>query len=258
MKRLIHPTAALTLNNLVHLEWEIDSDEDLSGYTNIIIKKAFSPTDTFKVVATISSNNASWDDTDIPARRIWTELYYKIGMSNGQSFDFDDIIQINPLPTPLVLEMERRLRIKLERIVDGKRGVGLECYFLKRKHYGLRCSTCYDPYTSRQKKTHCSECYDTTFIGGYYKPVHGYVEVVSPDETVFYSVMGKDKNYNTVMITANYCWLQPGDIVAVVSTGKRYVIRVNSHSEYAGYRYPSQFLEVSELPKSDIIYEFKV
>lgn len=397
----------MTLTNQIHLEWEIDSNEDLSPYTDLLIKRTFSPKETFQTVATLTPSDNGWDDTDTMPKKEWVELYYKIGMSNDEqqiaisfdgtstyandttdadsaatgdmeictttatsgyywghaffkfgkfhldmssgtamvggtatwqywngawtplsvtgnpvdhddlttaqdgyiswtipadwvkttvndgsqdieaywirvvvtgtisqaatadsselqnydatvSFDFDEIIKLNPKPSPLVLEMERRLRIKLERIVDGKRGTGLQCYFLKRRHYGLRCSNCHDAYTNRQKKTHCGECYDTTFTEGYYSPIAGYVEVISPDDIVLRRIYGKDKNFRTIFITANYCWLQPEDVIVVVPTNKRYLILTNYHAEEVGYKYPSQFLEVEQWPASHIIYDFEI
>ena len=38
------------------------------------------------------------------------------------------------------------------------------------KTNGTRCS-CYDPVLKKRTKTHCDLCYDTGYLGGYYRPI---------------------------------------------------------------------------------------
>lgn len=250
MRQLLDPLALINLQNQVHLEWEIDTDEDLSGYS-IVIKKANSPTETFKEVAILPIDTVSWDDVQSDLFLKWNENYYKIGLKNGgEEFEFPDLIEVNPEPDPVVLEIERRLRLVLE-MEDGN---GVECYFLKRRHKGKKCDECWNEARSVQKSTHCNICYDTSFIGGYYKAIPGYVTEFSLDDITRKRIWGNEANDITILITAKYCILKEKDIILIEHSNERYEIISSEHSIKGGWKFPSQFLTVQLLPRKHIIY----
>mgnify|MGYP001575771656 CR=1 FL=1 len=54
--------------------------------------------------------------------------------------------------------------------------VSSEMLILKQKHYGERCTECFDEFTNTLLKTKCEICYGTSFTGGYYSPIRILVE----------------------------------------------------------------------------------
>jgi len=64
-----------------------------------------------------------------------------------------------------------RRKILREEYVLLRKLAGIEFYLLKRRHYGERCTACYDPRTREVIKSACSECYGTSWIGGYHTAV---------------------------------------------------------------------------------------
>lgn len=62
-------------------------------------------------------------------------------------------------------EVQRRENILL------KRFTGVKSYLFKKRMYGLRCKTCWDPLSETVTKDHCKACFGTSFEGGYYPPI---------------------------------------------------------------------------------------
>lgn len=48
---------------------------------------------------------------------------------------------------------------------------GVEYYLLKRRHFGTRCSECYDPISRSVAVSDCNACYGTSWTDGYYTPI---------------------------------------------------------------------------------------
>lgn len=249
MKQLLTTIGNVNLLNQIHIEWEIDTDEDLSLY-NIQITKANSPNEIFNIIDTVSIDTVSWDDIQSNIHLLWNESYYKLQLyDESNTYVFPDIININPKPKPEVLEMERRLRLLL------KLKNGVECWFLKRKHVGVRCTECWNASRGVKTETNCVSCYDTAFIGGYYKAIPGYVNLVSIDDFLRKRIFGNETVDATIMYTARYCILQPKDIVVVKDTNQRFEIISNEHAELVGWKYPSQYLTVQLLERKHVIYK---
>jgi hypothetical protein len=65
-----------------------------------------------------------------------------------------------------------RRKILREEYILLKKLAGIEFALLKRKHYGIRCPSCYDSRTREVTKSHCSDCYGTSWEGGYHNQVN--------------------------------------------------------------------------------------
>lgn len=64
-----------------------------------------------------------------------------------------------------------RRKILREEYVLLKKLAGIEFFLLKRRHYGVRCTVCYDPRTREVTQSACPECYGTSWVGGYHTAV---------------------------------------------------------------------------------------
>jgi len=70
----------------------------------------------------------------------------------------------------------RRLRLLRRKILRDeyirlRQLVGVEFLLLKRRHFGTRCTKCYDPITREITLSRCVTCYGTAFAGGYFTPI---------------------------------------------------------------------------------------
>jgi len=64
-----------------------------------------------------------------------------------------------------------RRKILRDELVLLKKLVGIEFLLLKRRHFGVRCSDCYDPVTRETLNNKCASCYGTSWVGGYYPAI---------------------------------------------------------------------------------------
>lgn len=64
-----------------------------------------------------------------------------------------------------------RRKILRDEYIRLRQLVGVEFLLLKRRHFGSRCTKCYDPITREVTLSRCPICYGTSFSGGYFAPV---------------------------------------------------------------------------------------
>ena len=64
-----------------------------------------------------------------------------------------------------------RRKILREEYVLLKKLAGIEFYLLKRRHFGTRCTNCYDPLTKEVTLSNCPICYGTSWVGGYHNAI---------------------------------------------------------------------------------------
>ena len=71
---------------------------------------------------------------------------------------------------PTRLRLLRR-KIMRDEYVRLRRLTGNEFYLLKRRHFGVRCTLCYDTTTREVTRSRCPVCFGTSWVGGYFTPV---------------------------------------------------------------------------------------
>jgi hypothetical protein len=75
--------------------------------------------------------------------------------------------------------MQKRLRLLRRKIlrdeyISFRECTGITLVILKRKHFGTRCTNCYDPLTRASTQSKCPICYGTSWIGGYFTGIETY------------------------------------------------------------------------------------
>lgn len=126
--------------------------------------------------------------------------------------------------------IERRLfllrrKILRDEYVRLKKLVGIEFYLLKRRHFGTRCTNCYDPYTREVTISHCSECYGTSWIGGYFNPV----EILgAPQESQVQSDLSpqtKDDIRMSQIQLLDFPRIDEGDLLIEKAHNRRFLVK---------------------------------
>jgi hypothetical protein len=104
---------------------------------------------------------------------------------------------------------------------------GTPGYLLKRKWMGARCTNCIDWATDDIKTANCPYCYDTGFIGGYYRPPIPYTVIVE-QKTLNDVVDGQHRGaVNDITVTGRMLALAGPvtyDVWVDNLTGERYII----------------------------------
>jgi hypothetical protein len=96
-----------------------------------------------------------------------------IGYRANTDYQFEEEPQTGLAPRPDGVARLRLLRRKIlrEEYVLLKKLAGIEFALLKRRHFGTRCTSCYDPRTREVTQSACDVCYGTSWTDGYHNPV---------------------------------------------------------------------------------------
>lgn len=134
-------------------------------------------------------------------------------------------------------------------------------FLLKRKWFGTRCD-CVNPETREITNTHCSLCYGTGFVGGYWFAGHSRLIDVSPQH--FYTARDAYLSQPTTdmsMITASTLGLpivDASDIIVRRDIDRRYYIRaIRTRAEIVGIPFLVH-LEMGMADFDDIIYKIPI
>jgi hypothetical protein len=96
--------------------------------------------------------------------------YYKVTATPGGMYAIQDNM-------PAADHRRRGIIYKLTRDADRyfRVGVGTEVAVFKRRRWGEKCPICLSA-TGQSTRAHCSNCFGTTFVGGYWNPVYTFAQ----------------------------------------------------------------------------------
>lgn len=134
---------------------------------------------------------------------------------------------------------------------------GVEVAVLKRRHWGTRCTRCYDKYTKDSIRANCSSCYGTTFVGGYFDPILTWAKRGTTPNQVALAPEGKTDIAKTHVTMLDAPAVQDDDVLVFLRDNRRFLVRLVLPTELRTVTV-HQRLEVAELPRSDIAFRVKV
>jgi hypothetical protein len=207
-------------------------------------------------IAGTSGAMVAWEQ-----RSISQTVYYRV-----QAFDVT-----TPLPRPVALaedicEVGDRLpkaswlvRRKMQRDMTLQMKVrnGVPIAILKLKHWGTRCTRCFDRTTKSVLDNDCPICFATGFVGGYYDPI-----VVLGRKGVT-AVQSQLRTTNTAEVNTPAFWMLDypqivrEDILVELRTGRRFAVVGTTRTEIQGVPV-HQRAEISELARDNTSYRVPV
>jgi hypothetical protein len=227
----------------VFIQWDVESDETGTFYVDVA--RAQSPEGPWEVIATGLRNAYNYIDNrfNLPPAdprnngregvnlfSLARAIYYQLTVTPPSAVVFKSEA------TPVEPGLDRRTRLLKRKIlhdqaVGYKRLNGVPLIVLKRRRWGDRCPKCYDPVTKESTLEHCSVCYGTAFVDGYWAPVliRGRREAASV-ESQMTSSGDSDVKLNDFNVL-DYPLIEYKDIVVDLVRNDRYqVLRVH-HTE---------------------------
>jgi len=130
---------------------------------------------------------------------------------------------------------------------------GIEYALLKRRHFGTRCTECYDPVTRSVVKTGCATCYGTSWVGGYFDPVYVLGRRLASQIDTTVSPQAKD-DVNVVRIQMmDFPKVEEGDVLVELVHNHRFLVKQRYYPHVKTIA-THQTLLVSELPRSAVEY----
>jgi len=101
-------------------------------------------------------------------------------------------------PDLQALEMARNERIRL-REVNGR-----TVWVFPVRTFGQKCPVCSDSSTGIKRRSTCLTCFDTTFVGGYHRPLEVKMQITTPPQSTTAADLGEIENVNGQGKLANF------------------------------------------------------
>lgn len=179
------------------------------------------------------------------------EVYYTVTSSTARSAA---TVVGDGLP-----KRQRLLRKKIQRDISVAFRVGSGIMFavLPRRHWGMRCTVCFDKLTKSVANSKCLSCYGTGFVGGYHEPFHVMSRKGVTNTQVTTSPQGKTEVNQLDMTILDYPRLSVDDIIAELRSDRRYVIRHITRTELRGVPVHQRVI-LSELARDSVEYRIPI
>jgi len=251
----------------VYLQWLLRKPSLATGYVFNIFKSGSSEgpwehigvdlDDTYFFID--DSFDANYTNRSPDLMSLNRAVYYKVTVSGGLPAGTDSAEATKKMEAGLS-QRHRGIHRKLQRDarIVLKKVIGTEVAILKRKWWGTPCTTCVNS-TGQSSRAHCSVCYGTGIVDGYWAPVYGYAQRqrgVSPIMTQTQEA-GKVDIHRIEVIMLNIPEVEHMDILAFIRDGKRYVVEsvipTQIHTVHV-----HQELQVSELARTASEYKIVV
>jgi hypothetical protein len=227
----------------VHIQWEITNPPD--GDITIDVLRSGSPNGPFELITTVQ--NIYYYVDILPGQYGWAnvDLYYKISVRAGAQSCTSAAVYYDEAISQEMVEQEdvppnmrwvykdpyrrqpRLLRQKLIKDLDVnfKKVQGIPIIILKRKHWGPRCTNCYDPVANTKIKSNCEVCYETGRVGGYWEPVYTWgIPKGSPSVQTITDITGKNDLKQFQMIIPYFPTVFHQDIIIKRHNNERYIV----------------------------------
>lgn len=182
-------------------------------------------------------------------------IYYKV-VARAPSGALTEVVSgVEP-------RLDGRLRLLKRKILRDEAVMlrklnGTEVAVLKRKHWGVRCPKCYDKYTKEVVRANCTNCFGTSFVGGYHEPVIVYAKRGVGAPQVGLTPQGNAEVATNKVTLLDLPALEFEDILVFLRDNARFLVKRISPTELQTV-VVHQSVEVSELARSDISYRVQV
>jgi hypothetical protein len=131
---------------------------------------------------------------------------------------------------------------------------GIPCLVYQKRRTGVVCDVCFDKIQKKRLSSSCTNCFNTNWVGGFYKPVDCYIDFSPNPKNVTIQEWGEVQENVTNIFLSNYPSLVPGDVIRELANLRLWrVVRVQQTEKR---RVPMlQFAQVTMLKPGDIEYK---
>jgi hypothetical protein len=247
--------------DLDHLDlfWKLnDQDsERVEEYDFFILRSIDGAAGPFQVFAGPFYNTYRFRDGDVQRLHKWRTYYYKIRMvhrATQRTQEFGPEWLRSP-PDRMALEIQRR------EAMLWKEFAGRLVYVYPRLTFGQRCKHCWDQgprgnTIAREVQQNCPSCFDTTFVGGYAKPMAIHMQF---DPSPVQTIKTDTKEFQLSVTTARsaaFPPIQTRDMIIEAENRRWCVERVSTTEK--GRAMIRQELTLKEYIRDDIAYAVPV
>lgn len=245
--------------DLDHLDvtWEIaDTTEDMFRWDFYVLRSVDGAGGPFEVAAGPFLNNGQFRDAEVSSLHNWRDYFYKVRAVNK---DDSREVEVGPIymeapPDLFAIEFRRRFELMLQEF-NGRRVLVYPAITS-----GFRCRHCYDMSSNdlgysigRQKTQNCPTCFDSTFVGGYKKPILAWVQIDPSRKDVQRSDTTETSKEDTSARLSFFPPLKPKDMIVEAENVRWEVQHVAMTKKLRSVVHQEPGLH--RIPRNDIRYE---
>jgi hypothetical protein len=190
------------------------------------------------------------DDSSIGMMSLERKPYYRVTATPDNLEDIKDSM-------PAADHRRQGIIFKLTRDADRylRVGTGTEVAVFKRRRWGEKCPICLAS-TGQSTRAHCSTCFGTTFVGGYWNPVYTFAQRRPSPIQIQTAPQGAVESNVLQVLISSIPLIDVDDVLVFLRDNARYEVRTSTptlvHSTPI-----HQELVVSELARSAREYGLK-
>lgn len=239
------------------ITWAMSQDFDAPGPWVFLVQRALSPSsDEWEDVAQTIDQPWAYDPYPL-SNHLSMSYYYRIKLTDGDGATYTSQSQTsasywNRYDWTLAKEIVRKESLILQK------KAGIKGWLLKRRTWGDQCPVCTNTVTGQIENSHCSTCYSTGYVGGYYAPLD-YWLIMNADQrlTKLDSNVGLKSDVLATCRGLAYPTLDANDVWVSSPTNTRYIVMpdIQAVAKHRGVDLIVNF-RLSELPTTHIIYDY--
>lgn len=145
----------------------------------------------------------------------------------------------------IAAEIQRREFLLLSKFA------GIKAFYFKKRHYGIRCSRCWNQSIEKVMDDHCTVCFGTSWQGGYFDPIPVFIQFEPTPSARVKGYVGEIEPNSISAWTIAMPEIHSDDILIRTGDFSIYkVIAVNSTELQT--RPVRQTMSLTQLSKSDV------
>jgi hypothetical protein len=158
--------------------------------------------------------------------------------------------------------IQRRLQL-VHRAVQRYAHIALEMFtgvrigVLKKRHFGVRCTVCFDKVLKQSLVSNCRNCYGTGWEGGYFPAVGTLMRITEGDTQTQIEPEGETKLTRARAEFVDYPRLEKGDVIVELFSNRRWQVDGTSERKLRRNRV-TQHMQVMELARTSVEYRVAV
>lgn len=131
---------------------------------------------------------------------------------------------------------------------------GIKSYLFRRKSYGERCKTCWNPVLEVVTNDHCPDCLGTSFEGGYFDPAMFYVQYDATPNVLLKTYFGNYEPNQIGAWTISIPDVRPQDVIVRIGDWNVYRVERLTPTELQGNTV-RQIMVLTELSRQDVEFQ---
>jgi hypothetical protein len=247
--------------DLDHLDifWELDSQdqERIEEYDFYLLRSIDGAAGPYHRLAGPFYNTFRFRDNDVHRLHKWRQYYYRLRLIHrptGHTKEFGPQ-WLQAAPDRIALEIQRRETLLF------KEFAGRVVYHFPQLTFGQRCKHCWDRgprgnTIARSVQQNCATCFDTTFVGGFARPMAIHMQIDPSPITPQRTDLKEHQFIVTTARTTMFPPVQPKDMI-VENENRRWSVEQVSFTEKNRMKI-RQELRLREYPRDDIKYAVPV